>query len=109
MTTATEHHKQGQGSVARCKSSEAHDAWNVPEFIPLEPSAGPLTIGRASQADIFIRSSKHPSMVSRVHASLWFNESTSQWNITDLEVCTFTHKLCMLLTAIIILTIYPQM
>ncbi|CAI8055526.1 E3 ubiquitin-protein ligase RNF8 [Geodia barretti] len=85
MTTATEHHKQGQGSVARCKSSEAHDAWNVPEFIPLEPSAGPLTIGRASQADIFIRSSKHPSMVSRVHASLWFNESTSQWNITDLE------------------------
>ena len=70
----------------RGEKGKSGRGWSVPDIVLLDPAAGPLTIGRGGQADIVLHSPRHPSMLSRVHATLWFDTSSQRWIIVDLEV-----------------------
>lgn len=65
--------------------------WNVPNVIHLEPSSE-LYLGRypgkskEGQKTIMLHSQKLPSMLSRKHATMKYDEGVKQWTITDLKV-----------------------
>lgn len=65
--------------------------WNVPNVIPLEASSE-LYLGRypgknkEGKKTVILHSQKLPSMLSRRHAMIKYDEGMKQWTITDLKV-----------------------
>ena len=65
--------------------------WNVPNVIPLEASSE-LYLGRfpgknkEGKKTVILHSQKLPSMLSRRHAMIKYDEGMNQWTITDLKV-----------------------
>lgn len=65
--------------------------WNVPNVIHLEPSSE-VYLGRLpgknkeGKKTVLLHSQKLPSMLSRRHAMIKYDDEIKQWTITDLKV-----------------------